>query len=141
MSDDVEKLLACKVIAVVGASTETQKPGHYVPAFMETEGYDIIPINPNAAEIFGKKCYPSLSSLAPGDKARIQVINVFRRPEFIPYLTDEIIRLKPEMPQLKGVWLQEGIAHPDSHERMRAAGLVVVADKCMKKEVKKEDWF
>lgn len=135
--DAISTLLNCKVIAVVGASADEQKPGHYVPLFLIARGREIIPVNPKEAETFGKNCFPSLSSLPAELGKRVELVEVFRRPEFIPELADEIIGLKTKFPKLLGVWLQEGIRHPEAEKKLRAAGLLVVSGKCLKKELEK----
>jgi predicted CoA-binding protein len=118
----IRRALAFKTIAVVGCSPKPERAGHYVPAYMQSRGYKIVPVNPGHDEILGEKCYASLSEIP----FPIELVNVFRRPEDVPPVIDEAIRIKA-----KAVWLQSGITHPEAEERARKAGLLVVSDECL----------
>ncbi|MCK5659943.1 MAG: CoA-binding protein [Methanosarcinales archaeon] len=116
-----------KTIAIVGLSSDPNKPSNYVAQFLKEHGYTIVPVNPTKNELLGEKCYPSLSDI-PFD---IDVADVFRRPEDIPLVADDAIN--------KGVkvfWMQEGIANNDAADKLRNAGISVVMDKCIMKEYK-----
>lgn len=120
--DVVARVLSFKTIAVVGCSPKPERAGHYVPAYMQEQGYKIVPVNPGHDEILGEKCYESLSAIP----FAVDVVNVFRRSEDVPPVIDEAIKIKA-----KAVWLQSGITHPEAEEKARKAGLLVVSDRCM----------
>jgi predicted CoA-binding protein len=92
---------------------------------MQRAGYRIIPVNPEVDEVLGEKCYPDLES-APGP---IDIVNVFRRSEAAPEIVEAAIRIGA-----KAVWMQEGVVHQAAAARAKAAGLVVVMDRCLLKE-------
>jgi uncharacterized protein len=95
---------------------------------MQSNGYRIIPVNPNEAEILGEKVYASLDEVPQP----IDIVDIFRRSESVPEIVDAAIRIGA-----KGVWMQEGVIHEQAAERARAAGLEVVMDRCILKEHRK----
>lgn len=92
---------------------------------MQCKGYRIIPVNPNEQTVLGEKAYSSLADVPD----KIDLVDVFRRPEFVPEIVDEIIRLK-----IRAVWLQEGVVHQSAANKARDSGIFVVMDKCILKE-------
>jgi hypothetical protein len=86
-----------------------------------------VPIHPKASEVLGEKAYPSLSEAAKIEK--IDIVDVFRRPDAVPAIVDEVLALK-----LPALWLQETVVHEEAAEKARQAGVVVVMDKCILKE-------
>jgi len=120
-----ELLKNAKNIAVVGLSSSPILPSYGVAAYMQTQGYKIIPVNPEIKGALGEKAYASLSDLSE----KIDIVNVFRRPEFVPAVVDEAIRLKPA-----AIWMQEGVSHEAAAEKARKAGIFVVQDRCILKE-------
>jgi predicted CoA-binding protein len=124
--DSIEELLSrAKTIAVVGLSDSPLRPSHGVSAYMQSQGYQIIPVNPQIAEALGEKSYPSL--LEVPDK--IDVVDVFRRPEFVDEIVEQAIQLK-----IPAIWLQEDVINERAAERARNAGIFVVMDRCILKE-------
>lgn len=121
----IEKILSYKNIAVVGISDNPERPSHSVASFMDAHGYNIIPVNPNLTEWKGKKCYPDLLSIP----AKVDVVDIFRRPEAVPPIVDEAIKIKARV-----VWMQEGIINEEAAAKARAAGIEVVMDRCLKKD-------
>src|SRR5207302_148046 len=101
-------LHASKVIAVVGLSPKPDRPSHGVSAYMQAQGYKIIPVNPGHAEILGEKAYKSLSEV-PGP---VDIVNIFRLPAAVPEIVDEAIAKKAKV-----VWMQEGIVHNAAAEK------------------------
>ncbi len=89
---------------------------------MQEQGYRIIPVNPGHDRLLGEKCYPSLSAV-PGP---VEVVNVFRNPDFVPPIIEEAIKVKA-----KAIWLQDGVTSPEAEEKARQAGLLVVSDDCI----------
>ena len=115
-------LTRVKNIAVVGLSPNPSRPSHGVAAAMQGFGYHIIPVHPAAKEVLGAKVYPR-----PADvDVSIDLVNVFRRAEFIDGIVGECIALK-----LKALWIQEGIVNEPAAGRARAAGMFVVMDRCI----------
>ena len=126
MNDPIEKLLQnSKTIAVVGISDNPMRPSHGVSEYMQQHGYRIIPVNPQLREVLGEKSYATLSEIPE----KIDLVNIFRKPEFVPEIVDEAIRLK-----IPAIWMQEDVVHEEAAARARAAGLSVVMDKCILKE-------
>lgn len=123
----IQRLLRSRTIAVIGLSDNPQKPSNYVPAYLQSIGHRILPINPTIPQVLGETSYASLADLPekPG------LINVFRLPGFIPAIVDEIIALYAGKPNPPGLWLQQGITHPGATARAEAAGISVVADRCL----------
>ena len=118
-----------KNIAVVGLSPNPARPSHGVSAAMQKFGYNIIPVHPAAKEVLGAKVYPRLADV----DVSIDLVNVFRRAEFIDGIVGECIALK-----LKALWIQEGIVNEPAAERARAAGMFVVMDRCIYRDYVKE---
>jgi predicted CoA-binding protein len=114
-----------KTIAVVGLSNDPWRASHGVSAYMQSQGYRIIPVNPQIESCLGEKSYPSL--LEVPDK--IDLVNIFRRPEFVEEVVDQAIQLK-----LPAVWMQEDVIHEKAAEKARQAGIFVVMDSCILKE-------
>ena len=114
-----------KRIAVVGLSSNTWRASYGVSRFMQTVGYEITPVNPNETAVLGQKAYSTLDEV-PGP---VEIVNIFRRPEFVPEIVDAAIRRGARV-----VWMQEGVIHEEAAQRARAAGIEVVMDRCILKE-------
>ena len=120
-----EILRTCRTIAVVGASSNPVRPSHRVAGYMKAQGYRMIPVNPNEQTILGEQVYPSLTSV-PGT---IDLVDVFRRAEDVLPIVEEAITKSA-----KAIWLQEGIVNEAAAAHAKAAGLLVVMDRCWLKE-------
>lgn len=120
-----EVLKKSKTIAVVGLSSSPMRPSHGVAAYMQSQGYRIIPVNPEIKGALGERAYASLSEVPE----KIDIVDIFRRSEFVPAIVDEAIRLK-----IPAVWMQEDVVHPEAAAKARQAGLFVVMDRCILKE-------
>ena len=114
-----------KTIAVVGLSNSPWRPSFGVSEYMQAMGYRIIPVNPGESMILGEKCYATLEEIPE----KVDIVNVFRRPEFVPEIVESAIRISA-----KGLWLQEEVVHEAAAEQARAAGLDVVMGLCILKE-------
>jgi predicted CoA-binding protein len=118
-----------KTIAVLGAKGEAGQPAFYVPSYLKTRGYRILPVNPTRAgdRILGETVVATLADLPE----RVDAIEVFRRPEFLPGHASEILRLpwKPDV-----VWFQLGIRHDGAANELARTGIRVVQDRCMMPE-------
>ena len=115
----------CRTIAVVGLSPKPHRASFDVARYMQANGYRIIPVNPNAAEVLGEKAYSTLAEAARHEK--IDLVNCFRNSEDIPPVVDEAIAIGA-----KAVWMQLGIANAKAAAKAEEAGLLVVQDHCIK---------
>lgn len=124
-----ELLKRTKTIAVVGLSDSAFRPSHGVSAYMQAQGYKIIPVNPHIEEALGEKAYPSLLQIPSASAGKIDMVDVFRRPEYVDEIVDQTIQLK-----IPALWLQEDVINERAAEKARAAGIFVVMDLCILKE-------
>lgn len=113
-----------RTVAVIGAHPDPVRPAHYVPAYLDAQGYDVWPVN--AAKVgevlFGRPIVASLADV-PGP---VDVVDLFRRSEAVPGHLDELLAARPRV-----VWMQQGITHDAVAATLRAAGIAVVQDRCM----------
>jgi len=114
-----------RTVAVVGASSNPERPSNIVFSYLAEQGYHVIPVNPTVQEILGKASYPDLSSI-PG---KVEVVDIFRKSEEVMPIVDEAIKIGAKV-----VWMQEGVINEEAAAKARNAGLLVVMDKCMRKE-------
>jgi uncharacterized protein len=125
-ADPIYDLLSrVKTIAVVGLSDNPMRPSYGVSAYMQAQGYKIIPVNPQIAEALGERSYPSLFDVPK----KIDLVDVFRRPEFVDEVVEQVIQLK-----IPAIWLQEEVINEGAAQRARDAGVFVVMDRCILKE-------
>jgi len=117
-----EILQRAKTIAVVGLSANPLRPSHGVAAYLQAQGYHIIPVNPQIEAALGEKAYPSLLDVPE----KIDIVNIFRRPEFVEEVVDQAIRLG-----VPTVWMQEEVIHEKAAQKARHAGIFVVMDRCI----------
>ncbi|MGO9403503.1 MAG: CoA-binding protein [Terriglobales bacterium] len=128
--DPIYELLSrAKTIAVVGLSESPLRPSHGVSAYLQAAGYKIIPVNPQITEALGEKSYPSLLEMPLEIAKKIDLVDVFRRPEFVDEIVEQAIQLK-----IPAIWLQEGVVNERAAEKARQAGMFVVMDRCVLKE-------
>jgi uncharacterized protein len=126
---DADKIITkYRVVAVVGASPNEERPSYRVAHYLMDNGYTIIPVNPAVKEILWKPAYPDLSSI-PG---KVEVVDIFRKSGDVMPVVEEAIKIGA-----KAVWMQEGVVNEEAAAKARAAGLLVVMDKCMLKEHKR----
>ena len=127
-TDPIRELLQrSKTIAVIGLSDSPMRPSYGVSAYMQSRGYRIIPVNPRIDEALGEKSYASLAEVPE----KIDIVNIFRRPEYVPEIVDQAIELK-----IPAVWMQEGVIHQKAAEKAEKAGIFVAMDLCILKEHK-----
>ena len=117
-----------KTIAVVGLSPNPTRPSYGVSQAMQGFGFTIVPVHPSAREILGAKAYPRLGDIT----LPIDLVNVFRRPEFIDGVVDDCLGLG-----LKSIWIQEGIVNEPAAFRARVGGMVVVMDRCIYRDYRR----
>jgi len=129
-NSDIDRILTqYRTVAILGASSDPERPSYRVANFLKNEGYRIIPVTPKGGEILGEKVYPNLSSIP----VPIEVVDIFRRSEEIPPVVDEAIAIGA-----KAVWMQEGLINEEAAGKARKAGLIAVMDHCMRKELLKK---
>jgi len=118
-------LKSSRTIAVVGLSSKPQRPSYGVSRYMQSAGYRIIPVNPAETEVLGEKAYAQLGDIPE----RVDLVNIFRKSEMVPEIVDAAIRIGA-----RGVWMQEGVIHPEAAEKARRAGMFVIMNTCILKE-------
>jgi predicted CoA-binding protein len=123
-----ELLKSCKNVAVVGLSADESRPSYGVSRYLQKRGYKIIPVNPKETEILGEKAYPTLSQIPD----KVEIVDVFRRPEFVPPIVDEALKIGA-----KAIWLQEGVVNHPAAIKASQQGVLVVMDRCILKEHRK----
>ncbi|HKV46459.1 MAG TPA: CoA-binding protein [Candidatus Acidoferrales bacterium] len=124
--DPVSEILrTSRTIAVVGLSSKSQRPSHGVSRYMQSAGYRIIPVNPAETEVLGEKSYARLEDIPE----RVDIVDIFRKSEAVPAIVDAAIRIGA-----RGVWMQEGVIHPEAAEKARRAGMFVIMNTCILKE-------
>ncbi len=125
----IDKILAeTRTIAVVGISDKPDRPSHAVARYLKERGYRIVPVNPALKEVLGEKAYPSLAEV-PGT---IDLVDVFRKSADVPPIADAAIRAGARF-----FWMQEGIENDEARLRLEQAGIPVVMDRCVMKELEK----
>jgi uncharacterized protein len=125
-SDPITELLKhAKTIAVVGLSNSPLRPSHGVSAYMQNQGYRIVPVNPQIKEALGETAYPSLLDVPE----TIDIVNIFRRPEFVGEIVDQAIQLK-----VPAIWMQEEVINEAAAAKARQHGIFVIMDRCILKE-------
>jgi hypothetical protein len=125
-----ELLQRARTIAVVGLSDNPLRPSHGVSAYMQSNGYRIIPVNPRIKSCLGEKAYASLLDIPQKHiPEKIDIVNIFRRPEYVEEIVNQAIQLK-----VPAIWMQEEVIHEKAAEKARKAGIFVVMDRCILKE-------
>ena len=128
-TDPITDLLKrAKTIAVVGLSDSPFRASHGVSAYMQSQGYKIVPVNPNIESALGEDACKSLFEV----KEKIDIVDIFRRSEFVPEVVEQAIQLR-----VPAIWMQEGVVHQAAAEKARKAGITVIMDKCILKEHRK----
>ncbi len=125
MASISEILRSSHTIAVVGLSNKRYRPSYGVAEYLKSAGYRIIPVNPCEEAVLGEKAYSELAQVPE----RVDVVDIFRRSEFVPEIVETAIRMGA-----RAIWMQEGVVHEEAAAKARAAGLEVVMDRCILKE-------
>lgn len=125
MGVEEEILSKYKTVAVVGLSSNPERPSHRVARYLKEQGYRIIPVNPRETEVLGERAYPDLCAVPEP----IEVVDIFREPKAVPRVVAQAMYVGA-----KAIWMQEGIVHEAAAARARRTGMAVVMDRCMMKE-------
>ncbi|AZH25712.1 CoA-binding protein [Haloplanus aerogenes] len=128
--EEIRELLDVETIAVIGCSATPGKAAHDVPAYLQRQGYDIIPVNPNRDEVLGRTAVDSLDDVS----GHVDLVDVFRPSEEVSRIVDAALKRHQRHDDLDGIWLQRGIRDDAAAARARDAGLIVVQDRCLKVE-------
>lgn len=121
-ADAIARMLGAGRIAVVGLSDDPSRPSYQIASYLKSEGFEVVPVNPTHATVMGVKSYPTLRDV-PGE---VDVVNVFRRPEFCADITRDALAIGA-----KGVWLQSGVRNDEAKQLAAAAGIDFVQDRCI----------
>jgi predicted CoA-binding protein len=124
--DEIKKFYTLKNIAVVGMSKNEDKAAHYVPKYLIDHGYNVIPVNPTATEILGRKSYPTVSSIPD----KIDIVDIFRRSEDVPSVVEDTIKKEG----IKVIWMQEGIYSEKAEKMAKEKDISAVYNRCMMAE-------
>jgi predicted CoA-binding protein len=120
--ETIQKILKMKIIAVVGLSPKEFRPSYGVAKYLQSVGYKIIPVNPGHPKILGEKSYPSLRDIP----FKIDVVDVFRRPEYVMPITEAAIEIGA-----KAIWFQDGVINEEAAQKAEEARLLVVMNDCI----------
>lgn len=127
--DQIREFYSLKNIAVVGMSKNEGKAAHYVPKYLIERGYNVIPVNPTATEILGRKSYPTVSSIPD----RVDLVDIFRRSEDVPTVVEDTLKKEG----IKVIWMQEGIYSKQAEEMAKEKHISAVYNRCMMAEHKR----
>jgi predicted CoA-binding protein len=123
--EEIRRIFGFRNVAVVGASRDSSKPAHYVPKYLLDHGYNVLPVNPLANEILGKKSHPNLMEI----DQEVDIVDIFRpSQDVLPIVRDAIRK------GVKVVWMQEGIYNGEAADEARKHGVKAVWNRCMMKE-------
>jgi predicted CoA-binding protein len=123
--DRIQEILrTSRRIAVVGLSPKPERPSHGVASYLKNAGYTIVPVRPTGTIILGEPVQPNLRAAAA--TGPIDIVNIFRRSEFVPALLDDLLAVRPRL-----VWMQMGIRDEATARRLESEGIAVVMDRCL----------
>lgn len=122
-----ELLRESKTIAVFGLSDDPGKASNQVAQYLQSQGYEIVPINPKLTTVLGRKAYPTLLDV----EGPVDIVDVFRRSEQVPEVVDQVMQMNQKP---KAVWIQLGIVNDEQCKRIEEAGMMAIQDACMKIE-------
>jgi predicted CoA-binding protein len=124
--DEIRKMYTFRNIAVVGMSKNEEKAAHYVPKYLIDHGYNVIPVNPTATEVLGRKSYPAVSSIPD----RIDIVDIFRPSEDVPQVVEDTLKKEG----IKVIWMQEGIYSKEAENMAKEKDISAVYNRCMMAE-------
>ncbi len=121
-AEAIARMLGAGRIAVVGLSDDPNRPSYQIASYLKSEGYEVVPVNPTHATVMGLKSYPTLRDVV----GEVDVVNVFRRPEFCADVARDAIAIGA-----KGLWLQSGVQNVEARKLAQSAGIDFVQDRCI----------
>ena len=125
--ETIQKILTeSHTVAVVGLSSNPERPSHQVAQYLQDTGYRIVPVNPNVSEVLGEQSYPDLLSIPQP----VDVVDIFRRPEAVRVIVEQAIEIGA-----KAIWMQKGVRNQEAAEQAQTSGLLTVMDRCMMEEI------
>jgi uncharacterized protein len=124
--DEIRKFYTLKNIAVVGMSKNEDKAAHYVPKYLIDHGYNVIPVNPTATEILGRRSYPTVSSIPD----KVDIVDIFRRSEDVPPVVEDTLKKEG----IRVIWMQEGIYSKEAENMAKEKEISTVYNRCMMAE-------
>jgi len=129
MESLIDRILSgTRTVAVVGLSDKPDRPSHAVARYLQERGFRVLPVNPNIREVLGEASHPSLREIT----GTVDLVDVFRRPDAVVPVAEDAIRIGATY-----FWMQEGVRNREAEEMLAGAGIPVVADRCIKKELAK----
>jgi len=128
----VEVVKKYRFVAVVGASKSPEKEAFTVPAYLQRNGFKIVPVNPTADMIHGERAFPSLSSLPDDLAKKVEIVEVFRPSEELPLVAAQVVEMKKKTGRPFVFWAQQGIENEDAKKTLSSAGVDYVMDACMR---------
>ncbi|MGE5637693.1 MAG: CoA-binding protein [Chloroflexota bacterium] len=136
MSSDLIRqiLIDYKTIAVVGISKDSKRDSYQVSKYLKEVGYRMIPVNPTIDTVLGEKSYSSLLNIPVEIQKEIDIVDIFRRTEFIPPIVEQAVELRKKYGRPYVIWMQLGITNDKAAEVAKEAGLTVIMDKCIMRE-------
>ncbi len=126
--DEIREILDADTVVVIGCSTTPGKAAHDVPKYLADNGYDVVPVNPYADEVFGREAYDGLLDV-PED-IDVEIVDIFRPSDELDGIVDDVL----EHGRVDVLWTQTGIADREATDRAEKAGVRVVEDRCIKVE-------
>lgn len=117
-----KKIFSLKTIAVVGFSPKKERASNYVSSYMQVNGYNIIPVNPNHSSIDSKKCYKNLTQI----KQKIDIVNIFRNSNFVYPVVEEAISIN-----VAAIWMQDGVHSIEAFNLANDKNIMIIMDDCL----------
>lgn len=134
-SSEIRKILTgAKTVAVVGLSKDPEKDSYRVATYMKKHGYCIIPVNPTIDEVLDEESYATLLEVPAEKQKQIDLVDIFRRPEDVPRIVEQAVKLREKNGKPDVVWMQLGIINKRAAAIAKKAGLTVIMDKCIMQE-------
>lgn len=121
-----ELLQQTKTVAVVGLSPKPERPSHYIAKFLQQASYQVVPVRPAIKELLGEPVFRTLNDIP----FPVDLVNVFRASQHVPEIVNQCIESG-----IKAIWLQEGIVHNEAAETAQKAGISIIMDECIYKEI------
>jgi len=132
---DIEQILEnTSNIAVIGLSKNELRDSYQVSAYMKNAGYNIIPINPTIDSVMGVKSHNSLKNIPEDVLKNIELVNVFRKSEFVNEIVDEVIEINKKYGRIHTIWMQLGIFYDEIDRISEENKLNIITNKCIKIE-------